>query len=267
MSYTDYLAKNKDLIAMIHLPAMPGTPRNTQTPRQITEKALREAQLYQSMGIRTVMIENMHDIPYIRHAGPEIVGLMAIIGEKIKSLGLYCGIQILAGCNKDALAVAHSADLDFIRVEGYVFAHIGDEGVFESCAGDLLRYRRFIGADHILVFTDIKKKHSSHAITADVNILDTAEAARFFLSDGVIITGNSTGMAVDFQELRMLQNYSFRKIIGSGITIENLNSYMHLADLYIVGSALKIDGKWFNDPDPDRISSLINTFKYLMKSR
>ena len=28
-----------------------------------------------------------------------------------------------------------------------------------SCAGDLLRYRKQIGADNIKIFTDIKKKH------------------------------------------------------------------------------------------------------------
>ena len=55
--------------------------------------------------------------------------------------------------------MAHSTGADFIRVEGYVFAHIADEGLIESCAGDLLRYRRNIGADNVLIWTDIKKKH------------------------------------------------------------------------------------------------------------
>lgn len=51
--------------------------------------------------------------------------------------------------------------LNFIRAEGWVFAHIGDEGYTESCAAALTRYRRHIGADNILIFTDIKKKHRS----------------------------------------------------------------------------------------------------------
>jgi len=49
--------------------------------------------------------------------------------------------------------------LNFIRAEGFVFAHIGDEGWTDACAGPLLRYRRSIDASDILVFTDIKKKH------------------------------------------------------------------------------------------------------------
>jgi len=40
-----------------------------------------------------------------------------------------------------------------------VFAHVGDEGYVESCAADLARYRRHLDAEHVLIFTDIKKKH------------------------------------------------------------------------------------------------------------
>lgn len=49
--------------------------------------------------------------------------------------------------------------LDFIRAEGFVFSHVADEGLLNACAGDLLRYRKLIGADHVRIFTDIKKKH------------------------------------------------------------------------------------------------------------
>ena len=42
------------------------------------------------------------------------------------------------------------------------------------------RYRKQIGGEHISVLADIKKKHSAHAVTADVNIGETAAAADFF---------------------------------------------------------------------------------------
>ena len=75
-----------------------------------------------------------------------------------------------------------SSRKDFIRLESFVFGHIGDEGFTQSNAAETLRYRRQIGADNVKILTDIKKKHSSHAITADVNIVDAAIAADFFLS-------------------------------------------------------------------------------------
>ena len=94
------------------------------------------------------MIENMHDVPYLRGSvGPEVVASMAVVGRAVKSESkLPVGVQILAGANLEAIAVAHAAGLDYVRVEAYAFAHVADEGVIESSAAELLRFRRKIGA-------------------------------------------------------------------------------------------------------------------------
>lgn len=42
---------------------------------------------------------------------------------------------------------------------------------------------------------------SAHSITSDVGIADTAEAAKFFLADGVILTGSATGQEADHRQL------------------------------------------------------------------
>lgn len=55
--------------------------------------------------------------------------------------------------------MAKACGFQFIRAEGFVFGHVADEGFISSDAGELLRYRRSISADNVLVFTDIKKKH------------------------------------------------------------------------------------------------------------
>ncbi|MBN2052861.1 BtpA/SgcQ family protein [Candidatus Woesearchaeota archaeon] len=265
LSYKEYLKdKNKkDIIAMIHVPALPGTPKNSMSSEEILSKAIAEAKTYLELGLKTVMIENMHDVPYTKSIGPEITGMMAVIGNKIKELGLYCGIQILGGGNNEALAAAKAAGLDFIRAEGYVFCHVGDEGFYNSCAGELLRYRKMIGAEEIMVFTDIKKKHSSHAITSDVSVEETTHAAEFFLSDGIIVTGRTTGDAVNIADLKEIQNIKILRIIGSGITSENIKKYFKLADLFIVGSSLKKDGYWENEIDKARVKKLMDELKKL----
>lgn len=63
------------------------------------------------------------------------------------------------GANKEALAVAKASGANFIRAEGYVYSHVADEGWMDSCAGELLRYRKAIGAEEVMVWTDVKKKH------------------------------------------------------------------------------------------------------------
>lgn len=254
----------KPIIGMIHIDALPGTPKFKNDVRAIINKAKKEASLYKSLDIPVLMIENMHDVPYLnRNVGPEILSLMSIILYEIKqTFDLPTGIQILAGANKDALAAAKSAGADFIRAEGFVFAHVADEGIFTSDAGELLRYRKYINADEILVFTDIKKKHSSHSITADTDILETAKAAEFFLSDAVIITGASTGTKPSLEEIKLIKpGINIPVIAGSGISEENVNEYNDICDGLIIGSYFKKEGKWYNPIDPDRVERLLKKIK------
>ncbi len=262
-NYKQYISKNKDLVGMIHLRALPGTPKYEGNLNKVIDKALEEAKVYKKHRFNTVMIENMHDVPYTKKIRPEITSAMSVIGSKVKELSLYCGIQILAGGNIEALAAAKAAGLDFIRAEGYVFSHIGDEGLFDSCAGELLRYRKAIDAEDVLVFTDIKKKHSSHAITSDISVYETAKAAEFFGSDGVIITGNTTGEQPEIDDLKAIKNIRIRKIIGSGIDDKNIETFKSYADIFIVGSYFKRDGDWRNELDEKRIKKLNDKFRKL----
>jgi hypothetical protein len=262
----DLLNRKKPIIGMIHVDPLPGTPQFSRGMPEIIARAKAEAQIYKDAGIDALMIENMHDVPYLKQkAGPEIVGAMAVVGYEIKNVtGLPCGVQILAGANTEALGVALAAGLDFVRVEGFVFAHVADEGIIDGCAGDILRYRRQIGADDILVLTDIKKKHSAHALTVDVDVMETARAAEFFLSDGLIVTGTVTGAEVNLEELRNVKKeVNIPVLVGSGITPENVDRYLAIADALIIGSYFKKNGHWAEAVDLNRVQTLMDTVNRL----
>lgn len=262
----NFLKGQKAIIGMIHVDALPGTPQFNSTVPAIIAKAKAEAEIYQKAGIDMLAIENMHDLPYLSQTvGPEIVATMAVIGYEVKkATGLRCGVQILAGANTESLAVAQAAGLDFVRVEGFVFAHVADEGLITASPGSLMRYRRQIGGDKILVLTDIKKKHSAHALTADLDIAEIARAAEFFLSDGVIVTGASTGAVASLEELRRVKNaVTIPAVVGSGVTIENVADYLALADALIVGSHFKKGGHWSQAVDFERVRRFMETVRRL----
>jgi membrane complex biogenesis BtpA family protein len=204
------------------------------------------------------MAENMHDRPYLKGGvGPEVTAAMAVIAREIRrETGLPLGIQVLAGANLQALAVAHACGAEFVRVEGFVFAHVADEGVMQANAGELLRFRRAIGAERVRVFADIKKKHASHALTADVSLAETARAAEFFLADGIVVTGTATGEPASAADLREASEATrLPVLVGSGLTPANLASYAE-ADGFIVGSSLKRGGSWAEPLDPDAVRAM-----------
>jgi uncharacterized protein len=256
--------ESKSVIGMVHLAALPGTPANARSISEILDQAVLEAGIYRESGVDGIMIENMHDVPYLRGSvGPEIVAAMSIIAKAVKDASaLPVGVQVLAAANREALAVAHSAGLDFIRAEGYVFAHVADEGWIESSAAELLRYRRQIGADGIQVWADIKKKHSSHAITNDISLAATAEAVEFMRGDACIVTGGITGEPPTVSDvIAVTSNCNLPVYIGSGVTHENIADFLPHADGFIVGSWFKEDGRWDRAVARHRVERLMELLR------
>jgi hypothetical protein len=262
---THLFGARRALIGMIHVGALPGTPAAGATLERVIETAVAEARAYRDSGYTALMIENMHDRPYLKGAvGPEVVAAMTAVGQAVRrEVALPLGVQVLAGANREAVAVALACGGTFVRVEGFVFAHVADEGLIEADAGELLRYRRAVGAEQVRVFADVKKKHSAHALTADVNIVETARAAEFFLADGVVVTGPVTAQAADPAEVEAVAaGVGVPTFVGSGLTPANLAAYP-LADGFIVGSFVKQGGLWSNPLDGERAQAVASAFRAL----
>ena len=79
-------------------------------------------------------------------------------------------------------------------------------------------------------------------------------------ADGVIVTGNHTGHAVDITQLHEVRGATELPIVvGSGVTPENIKEIFQFADAAIVGSSIKQNGNWANAVDSDRCSDLISS--------
>ena len=252
--------ETKPIVGMIHVGALPGTPGHRQTLDELVEAACAEARLYREAGLNCLMLENMHDVPYLRGGvGPEIVAAMTVLAREVRrEAALPMGIQILAAADLEALAVAHAVGLDFIRTECFCFAHVADEGLMQSNAAKLLRYRRMIGATGVQVWADIKKKHASHSLTADLTIGDIAEAAEFMGAETIIVTGTSTGRPPQAWEVAEARDHCGLPVfVGSGVGVENAGELLSVSDGVIVGSHFKRSGYWANEIDPERVRTFV----------
>ncbi|MGH9752259.1 MAG: BtpA/SgcQ family protein [Blastocatellia bacterium] len=214
----------KPIIGVIHVGALPGAPANTQTVDEIVAQAVREAAIYRDCGVDGIIIENMHDTPYLRGSvGPEIVAAMAVIGHAVKTE-----------------------------------SRLADEGLIQSSAAELLRYRKMIGAGRVQVWADVKKKHSSHAITADISLGATAEAVEFMRGDAVIVTGSVTGEAPKIADVEEANAHCrLPVLLGSGIDANNIADFYQAADGFIIGSHFKADGHWANPVEAERVRELM----------
>jgi membrane complex biogenesis BtpA family protein len=255
------LGAPRAIVAMVHLLPLPGSPRAAHSPREIAAHAVAEAKALAAAGFDAILLENMHDAPYLpRAVGPEVVAAFTRAACEVRaSVSVPLGVQVLAGANEAALAVALAAECAFIRAEGFVFASVADEGLLaEASAGPLLRLRRALGAERVAIFCDIKKKHSSHALTVDTSLADHAHAAEFFGADGVVVTGNATGVATPISDLSAARKACGLPVLaGSGATASSVREVLSSADAVIVGSDLKVDGHWWNPLDPARMERFV----------
>lgn len=254
----------KFLAAMIAVLPLPGSPLYDGNDQRVVDQALSDLALYKSAGVDSVILENDHDLPYIQPPLDESgIALMTRIAiEARRMFEGPIGIQMLEAANVTSLEIAAAADLDFIRVEAYVFAHVGGSGIINGSSGKILRRRKDLGVEHIKVFADVKKKHGSHSLTIDLDISDEIKQAEFFLVDGVIVTSQFTGVNPD--KLDLLKAKAATRLpvlIGSGMTANNIREFLPLADGFIVGSDFRRDGKFLEKLDPTRLHVFMRAFE------
>ena len=102
---------------------------------------------------------------------------------------------------------------------------------------------------------------SSHQVTSDVSLAETCRAAELFMSDGIIITGSSTGESASPSDFKSAQSaVSLPVILGSGVTAANVEEFAS-AQALIVGSYFKEKGHWANELCRNRIDLLVSAVR------
>lgn len=242
------------LVGMVHVPALPGSPSWGGSMSEVLDAVKRDVEGLVKGGCDGLLVENMHDLPYLRgRVEPETVAGMTLATRIAVDTGLPVGVQVLAAANREALGVAVAAGAHFLRVEAFAYAHVADEGWLDACAGELLRARAALSAGHIAVWADVKKKHAAHAVTADLPLAEMAKGNLFCGADGLIVTGVSTGEPTSIDDVTAAKRAGLPVAVGSGIDATTTGSFARVADALIVGTALKEQGDWRRPVDVERV--------------
>ncbi|MFH1470086.1 MAG: BtpA/SgcQ family protein [Pseudomonadota bacterium] len=244
------------LVGMVHLPPLPGSPGWAGDVGAVVAAAERDAERLAAGGCDALLVENMGDLPYLRgRVEPATVAAMAIATAAVIRFGLPVGLQVLAGANEEALGVAVAAGARFLRVEGFAYAHVADEGWLDACAGPLLRARASLRAV-VAIWADIRKKHAAHAVTADLSLAEVARGTAFCGADALIVTGTATGAATNPADVAEARAAGLPVVVGSGVTERDAPRLAGLAQALIVGSWLKEGGDWRRPVELARVRRL-----------
>ncbi len=225
--------------------------------KAVLAHAVRDAERLVRGGCDAIVVENMHDAPYLKgRVAAETVASMAIAVHELARLDVPIGLQILAGANRQALGVAVAAGAHFLRCEAFAYGHVADEGWMDACAGPLLRARAELGADDVAILADVQKKHASHAATADLSLGELARGHAFCGADGLVVTGVATGRPTSPADVAEARQAGLPVWVGSGVDEVSAGALARIADGLIVGSFLKEQGDWRRPVDPERVAAI-----------
>ena len=254
----------KIVIGMLHLPALAGAPLARLDRTQIRDELLRDAETLAEGGVHGLMMENFGDVPFFPGAVPaHVVAQMTALACAVRErIALPLGINVLRNDGRAALAVAHAAGADFIRVNVLSGARVADQGVIQGIAHDLLRDRALLGAQAVKIFADVDVKHSVALAERPLEdeVADVIERGR---ADAVVVSGAGTGKATDPAKVERVTRAAGKTpiFIGSGITAETITQFLESADGFIVGTALKKGGKATNPVELKRVRASMTALK------
>ncbi len=258
---------HKPLLGVVHLRPLPGAPRYKGTLEPVLNRALEDARAYLDAGLDGLVVENYGDAPFHPdRVGPETVAAMTRMAAAIRELGDFpLGVNVLRSDGVAALAVATAARAEFIRVNVLAGAMVTDQGIIQGRADQVARARA-AWASPVAVWADLLVKHAQ-----PVAPLEPGDGARDLveraLADAVIVTGSRTGTPVDGLDVGAVRNAVPRVplIIGSGVTPRALETFWHLGDGFIVGTALKKGRRTEAAVDPNRARQLVEARRKLLK--
>ncbi len=244
------------LIGMVHTLPLPGSPEWGGSIAAIVEGAERDASRLVAGGCDALIVENMGDLPYLRgRVEPESVAAMSVVASALARWKIPFGVQMLAGANREALGIALASGATFVRVEGYAYGHVADEGWIEACAGPLARTRACLGAK-VAFWADVRKKHAAHSVTRDISFSDLAKGHVFCGAEVLIVTGTCTGSCASVADVKAARSAGVPVVVGSGVDAGNVAEFAPYCDGVIVGTSLKEDGDWRRPVDVQRVKAL-----------
>jgi len=256
--FNELFGSDKPVIAMAHVPALPGTPRyNRQAGvAYLVEQMRPDVEHLLRGGVDAIMFCNEDDRPYVFKAGIEQIAAMSRVVAELKPDNLPFGVDFLWD-PMAALAIAHATGAKFVR-EVLTGLYESDMGLWSPNAGEVMRFRENIGAGSIRVFFNVVPEFG-----LSLGGRTVSQRARSIvvscLADVILISGAMAGEEPDisfFEEVKSVVG-DVPVLLNTGAKVNNVAAYLKVADGVIVGSSLKRDGYTWNPVEPARVEAFM----------
>jgi len=249
----------KPLIAMAHVPPLPGTPLYDEKKgvQGLIDHVKRDTELLLKAGFDAILFCNEGDRPYQLSAGLEASAVMSRVVTECKPSEIPFGVDFLWDANC-ALAIAVATGASFMRevVTGFWES---DMGPWAPDAAKLLRDRRAFGRDDLAIFANITPEFASAIGSRSAAIMAKSTVVSS-LADVILVSGPMAGSEPDLKTLEDVKSSvpsDVPVLLNTGAKAKTIAKFFKYADGCIVGSDLKRDGYTWNEVDLERAKRFI----------
>lgn len=228
----------KCIIGMVHLRPLPGGPLATTPLPDVIAQAVQDARALEAGGVDAILVQNRGDRAFVaEHAPPDVVAALgAIVYEAVRAVDLPVGVHVLRNDTAASIAIAHVAGAHFVRAAVLTGVSPSAQGWLTGAPFDVLRYRRAIGAERILLLADVASMHNTRPLH---EVGEAASEAVFFgAADAVVVAHRDEDEAVALQRAAA-ERVEAPILIGGYATADNLPRLLAHADGAIVGEAFE----------------------------
>ena len=257
--FASLFPNRKPIIAMAHVPPLPGTPlyrAEAGIPGMVA--AVRsDLEILLDSDFDAIMFCNEGDRPYTFEAGYEGVAVMTRVVTELAPRDRPFGVDFLWDAHA-ALAIALATGASFIR-EVATGVYESDMGFWNTNAARLLRDRRRFSAEHVAVFMNIAPEFASQVGGRTVGQIARSTLVSS-LPDALLVSGPMAGAEPDLtalEEARRAVGNEVPVLANTGAKASNVAAFLAIADGVIVGSDLKKDGYTWNPVDPERVQRFL----------
>ena len=244
----------KPFIGMCHLLPLPGDPFYKEgSMNEVVEWAKRDLMALQNGGVDGVMFSNEFSRPYVTKVSAVTVASMArIVGELKSDIRVPFGVDVLWDPIA-SLDLAAAVGAQFIR-EVFSGVYASDFGLWDLNYGEVARHRRALGLQEVKLFFNIVPESACYLAGRDP--VEIAKSTVFnHQPDALCVSGLTAGVPASASVLQKVKEAVPETPVfaNTGVSIQNLEKIVAVADGAIVGTAFKFDGKFENHVDENRV--------------
>jgi len=257
-AFRELFSARKPVIAMAHLPALPGSALYDEQRgiSGLIESVRADVEILLAHDVDAIMFCNEGDRPYALRAGPEGVAALARVVTELAPTDRPFGVDFLWD-PLAALAVAVACGASFIR-EVATGVYESDMGLWNTDASHLLRERRRLYGEDVAILMNVTPEFASPI--GRRTIADAARSAAFSsLADAVLVSGAMAGVEPGLDALREAKGAAGQVpvIVNTGAKSTNIAGCLEIVDGVIVGSDLKVDGDTWSPVDAARVARFL----------